>query len=182
MSPCISALMVPPRLRLERLGIAGMGSDEFPTTTDRVDHAVFQEQNRVSLADRRKAVRDEQHRWPSGSPVKPVQGTAEKALLAPLVEGGRRFIVPEALNAVRVEPEQAHLHHELGEHRDGRASPDSPPRLSLAGLCASGDEQAVEPEQDQGSDQRHHKTRTLSWAIKSHCPPEPAAEQRTHNA
>jgi hypothetical protein len=100
MSPCISALMVPPRLRLERLGIAAMGPDEFPTTTDRADRAVFQEQNCISLADRRKAVRDEQHRWPSGSPVRPMQGTAEKALLAPQVERGRRFIVPEAMDAV----------------------------------------------------------------------------------
>src|SRR4029453_12565475 len=95
MSSGTCPLLVPPRLRLEQLGIAGVGPHELRMAPGRTNRAVFQEQNPISLTGRRKAVRDEQYRRPSGLPVQPVQQLAEKALLAPRVEGGRRLIEDE---------------------------------------------------------------------------------------
>jgi hypothetical protein len=53
---CAYLLMVPPRLRFEQLGIAAVGPDELFMAAGRTDRAVLQEQNRIGLTDRRKAV------------------------------------------------------------------------------------------------------------------------------
>ena len=50
------------------------------------------------------------------------------------------------------------------------------------GLCPPGDEEPVEPEQDECPDQGHHKARGIVRAVQPDRPPEPAAEQGTDDA
>jgi hypothetical protein len=60
--PAAVPLAVPPRLRFEQLGIAGMGPEELLMASCGADAPVFEEQNRISLAYGGKTVRNEHHR------------------------------------------------------------------------------------------------------------------------